>query len=158
MNVIYGIHVHQSDKMSGLVEKALLFGTKAHANQLDDAGNDYFMSHCWQVYEIVRILYPDDFALQAAALLHDTLEDTNVTYEVLLNKFGVDVADLVHEVTHERRAGDKGWYFPRLHSIRGIVLKFADRTSNLSRMESVWNEEKIQKYLQKSTFWQSEDI
>ena len=43
MNVIYGIHVHQSDKMSGLVEQALLFGTKAHANQLDDAGNDYFI-------------------------------------------------------------------------------------------------------------------
>ena len=154
----FEIHVCKSDKMSGLVEQALLFGTKAHAKQLDDAGNDYFMSHCWQVYEIVRILYPDDFALQAAALLHDTLEDTNVTYEFLLNKFGVDVADLVHEVTHERRAGDKGWYFPRLHSIRGIVLKFADRTSNLSRMEGVWNEEKMKKYLKKSTFWQCEDI
>ena len=116
------------------------------------------MSHCWQVYEIMRILYPEDFQLQSAALLHDTLEDTDVTYETLVSEFGVDVANLVHEVTHERRADNKGWYFPNLHSIRGVVLKFADRTSNLSRMEGVWNAKRIEKYIKKSKFWQSEDM
>ena len=139
------------------VSKAITFGVKAHSGQLDDAGKDYFMTHCWQVYEIIKILYPDDFALQIAALLHDTLEDTDVTYQVLLEEFGIDVADLVHEVTHERNTDDTGWYFPRLHSIRGIVLKFADRASNLSRMEEVWDEKKVQKYIKKSTFWQSEE-
>lgn len=116
------------------------------------------MTHCWQVYEIVRILYPDDLVLQAAALLHDILEDTDVTYETLAFEFGVDVADLIHEVTHERRADDAGWYFPHLHSIRGIVLKFADRASNLSRMEGVWDAKHIEKYLKKSKFWQSDDV
>jgi GTP pyrophosphokinase len=141
-----------------LVSKAIVFGAKAHAGHLDDSGNDYFMSHCWQVYEIMRILYPEDFQLQSAALLHDTLEDTDVTYETLVSEFGVDVANLVLEVTHERKADDKGWYFPHLHSTRGIVLKFADRTSNLSRMEGVWNAKRIEKYIKKSKFWQSEDM
>jgi len=147
------------DKMNNtIVSQAIVFGAKAHAGQLDDAGKDYFMTHCWQVYEIVRILYPEDFELQAAALLHDILEDTDVTYETLASEFGVDVADLVREVTHERRADEIGWYFPHLHSIRGIVLKFADRASNLSRMEGVWDDKHIEKYLKKSKFWQTEDI
>lgn len=140
------------------VRQAIEFGTKAHAKQLDDAGNDYFMAHCWQVYEIVKILYPADFELQAASLLHDTLEDTDTTYENLVNTFGEDIADLILEVTHERKEDDTGWYFPHLHSIRGIVLKFADRASNLSRMEGVWDAERIEKYIKKSKFWQSENI
>jgi GTP pyrophosphokinase len=86
------------------------------------------------------------------------LEDTDVTYDTLASEFGVDVANLVQEVTHERRADDSGWYFPHLHSIRGIVLKFADRASNLSRMEGVWDTKHIEKYLKKSKFWQSEDV
>lgn len=143
---------------SEMVSQAIIFGAKAHSGQLDDAGKDYFMTHCWQVFEIVRILYPDDFELQAAALLHDILEDTDVSYETVASEFGVDVANLVQEVTHERRADDSGWYFPHLHSIRGIVLKFADRSSNLSRMEGVWDAKHIEKYLKKSKFWQSEDM
>ncbi len=146
------------DNTDTIIRQAIEFGAKAHADQLDDAGNDYFMSHCWQVYEIVKILYPDDFELQAAALLHDTLEDTDTTYEKLITTFGGDIADLILEVTHERKEDDTGWYFPNLHSIRGIVLKFADRASNLSRMEGVWDTEKIEKYIKKSKFWQSDDI
>lgn len=140
------------------IRQAIEFGTKAHADQLDDAGNNYFMAHCWQVYEIIKILYPEDFELQAASLLHDTLEYTDTTYKNLVTTFGEDVANLVREVTHERKEDDTGWYFPHLHSIRGVVLKFADRTSNLSRMEGVWDAEKIEKYIKKSKFWQSEDI
>ncbi len=150
--------MEEVDNMSTKVSKAIVFGAKAHAGELDDAGKDYFMTHCWQVFEIIKILYPFDFALQAAALLHDTLEDTDVTYEILADEFGAEIADLVQEVTHERRADDTGWYFPHLHSIRGIALKFADRASNLSRMEGVWNEKRIEVYIKKSTFWQSEDL
>lgn len=141
-----------------LIKKAIVFGVKAHAGQFDDGGHDYFMAHCWQVYEIIKVVHPDDSELQAAALLHDTLEDTETTYKDLYDNFGVDVADLVHEVTHERRTDDTGWYFPRLHSLRGIVLKFADRTSNLSRMEDAWDGVRVEKYVEKSKFWHTEDI
>jgi (p)ppGpp synthase/HD superfamily hydrolase len=154
-NLVKGQEIDNTDM---IVRQAIEFGIKAHAEQLDDAGNDYFMSHCWQVYEIVKILYPEDFELQAAALLHDTLEDTDITYEKLITTFGGDIADLILEVTHERKDDDTGWCFPHLHSIRGIVLKFADRASNLSRMEGVWDAKKIEKYIKKSKFWQSDDI
>jgi guanosine-3',5'-bis(diphosphate) 3'-pyrophosphohydrolase len=96
--------------------------------------------------------------LQAAALLHDTLEDTDTTYEKLVTTFGADIAGLILEVTHDRKEDNSGWYFPNLHSIRGIVLKFADRASNLSRMEGVWDAGRIENYIKKSKFWQSEYI
>lgn len=146
------------DKMSKLlIKKAILFGIQAHSGQFDDVGQDYFMAHCWQVFKIIEIVCPDDFGLQAAALLHDTLEDTKTEYKDLYDNFGVDIADLVNEVTHERRADNTAWYYPRLNSIRGIILKFADRTSNLSRMEDAWDSDKIETYIRKSQFWKTED-
>lgn len=140
-----------------IVEKARTFAAVAHKGQLDDGGNDYFISHCAQVYEIIRILYPYDYNLQAAAYLHDTVEDTATTYEILVKEFGHDIADLVMEVTHERNQKDTKWYFPRLKSVRGYVLKFADRDSNLSRMEGAWDEDRIKKYLERSRFFDIED-
>ena len=59
------------------------------------------------------------------------------------------------EVTHEGRKDEIGYYFPRLKTQRGIVLKFADRISNLSRMES-WDDNRKNHYLRKSKFWKSE--
>ena len=93
----------------------------------------------------------NDPNLLAAAYLHDVVEDCGVTYEDLVREFNQDIADLVMEVTHE---GDKtkGYYFPRLHSKRGIMLKFADRLSNISRMDS-WSESRQNQYLRKSKFW-----
>lgn len=140
-----------------VVGKAQTFAILAHKGQLDDSGNDYFSSHCVQVYEIIRILYPYDYNLQAAAYLHDTVEDTNTTYEDLVREFGHDIANLVMEVTHERNKADTGWYFPRLKTVRGYVLKFADRDSNLSRMEGAWDQARIEKYMKGSKFFDTED-
>jgi len=44
----------------------------------------------------------------------------------------------IREVTYERKKDDTVWYYTYLYSIRGIGLKFADRASNLSRMEGLW--------------------
>ncbi len=45
-----------------------------------------------------------------------------------------------------------GWYFPRLHSRKAIVVKFADRLSNLARMVG-WPGDWQQGYLDESRFW-----
>ena len=60
------------------------------------------------------------------------------------------------EVTQEEVEKDqKGYYFPRLKSKEAILIKFADRLSNLSRMSS-WNMKRQEQYLRKSKFWNSE--
>ncbi len=137
---------------SDLIDKAEIFAAEKHKDQKDDSNNPYFY-HCKQVATIVMNVTEDEEVI-AAAYLHDTLEDTETTYEELVEKFGERVADLVHEVTHEGTNDNVGYYFPRLHSTEGIMIKLADRLSNISRME-VWPKERQEHYKRKTKFWKS---
>lgn len=133
--------------------KASLFIIEAYEGQVDD-DREKATDHMFQVCSIIIDLYPDDIELQQAALLHDTIEDGKATYAELISNFGTPVANLVREVSHEG-SRSTGYYFPRLKTRRGIMLKFADRLSNISRMES-WSAERRQQYLNKSKFWKDE--
>ncbi len=66
--------------------KALIFARKKHDGQLDDCGFNYFDSHVYQVVEILRKV-TDDIDIICAAYLHDTIEDTETTYEELVENF-----------------------------------------------------------------------
>lgn len=135
-----------------LIKRALQFAILAHKDQSRDDGAP-FITHPIQVANIIRQV-TNDADLIAAAYLHDVVEDTDVTPEQLKAEFGTRITDLVLEVTHE---GDEthGYYFPRLETRDGALLKFADRLSNLSDMES-WSERRRAHYLKKSKFWRSE--
>lgn len=137
-----------------IIDKARKFSQEKHKNQFDDAGLDYWTSHILQVVRIVSLVTPDP-EMWAAALLHDTLEDTNTTPIELATEFGPRVARLVCELTHEGKKDQGGYYFPNLKSRDAILIKFADRLSNLSRMET-WDEKRQNQYLQKSKFWKSD--
>lgn len=136
-----------------LISKAIDFAQKKHKGQKDDSGKIYFDEHCFKVFVVVGIV-TNDANLLCAALLHDTIEDTDTTYKELVKEFNKDVADLVMEVSHEGNKDEIGYYFPRLKTKRGILLKFADRLFNLSRMDP-WDEKRQQHYLSKSKFWKS---
>ncbi len=133
---------------------AYLFGKEKHKGQTDDDGNDYFEAHCIVVKDILGNI-TGDYEILKAGLLHDTLEDTDTTYNELKENFGKKVADLVFEVTQEGKKDQHGYYFPRLQSKDAILIKFADRLSNLSRMSS-WDIKRQHQYLSKSKFWKSE--
>ena len=133
--------------------RAKAFAKAKHDGQKDDGGQDYFTAHICQVAKILRQVTKDQIVL-AVGYLHDTLEDTDTTLDELTATFSKEVADLVNEVTHDGTNDNKGYYFPRLKTERAILVKFADRLSNLSRMAS-WNEKRQQHYLKKSKFWAS---
>ena len=138
--------------MNNVIHTARELAKECHKGQKDDSGEIYYESHLCQVAELIMVIAPSHHNLIAAAYLHDTIEDTDMTYEMLKEIMGQDIADLVHEVTQEWEDGVK--IFPRLHTQRGILLKFADRTSNLSRLDC-WNRKRQQQYLRKSKFWKS---
>ena len=141
-----------TEEQEQLINRAFEYATEAHKGQVDDNG-DAYIAHPVAVANILMCV-SNDANLIAAAALHDTIEDTKVKYEDLVTEFGKDIADLVYEVTHEGN-NVTGYYFPRLKTQRGIMLKFADRLHNLSRMEP-WNSERIAHYLKKSKFWNDE--
>ena len=130
---------------------ALEYARMKHFGQKDDTGRDYFTAHIAQVVDIVRQVTQDPEII-AAAYLHDTIEDTNATLHELNQLFGSRVASLVYELTKEGKKDGYGYYFPRLKSRDAILIKFADRLSNLSRMES-WSQSRQSHYISKSRFW-----
>ena len=98
----------------------------------------------------------DDVVLLMGGLLHDTLEDTDATYEDLVQRFGEDVAALVAEVADDKSL--KKEERKRLQvettaqkSRRAKLLKIADKTSNLrSLLKSPpkgWTEERLRDYV-----------
>lgn len=139
--------------MSHLEEKALEFASIKHESQLDDQGRPYFFAHIIQVYGLLKDV-TDDEEILCAGILHDILEDTETSYDELMREFNKEIADLVLELTYQ---GDRetGRYFPLLHSHKAIVVKFADRLSNLVRMVD-WPGDWQQDYLRESCFWPTE--
>lgn len=133
------------------VLRAIEFAREAHAGQLDDSGKDYFEAHVMQVGTSVSMFTMDEDII-VASYLHDVIEDTKFTYMELVDEFGLRVADLVNEVTHEGCKDEYGYYFPRLKTKEGILIKLCDRASNISRMEP-WDEERQQQYLKRTKFW-----
>lgn len=134
-----------------VLEKARNFARLKHEKQKDDAGLNYFETHLEVVVKILENVTTDTNIL-AAGYLHDTVEDTETTYKELVKEFGKTIADLVMEVTHEGKKDLYGRYFPRLKSKNAILIKFADRLSNLSRMD-VWDDKRKAQYIKKSKFW-----
>ena len=142
--------------MSDLIDKALVFAKQKHEGQLDDDGAPYFEVHLLPVANILQQITKDEVVI-AVGLLHDTLEDTDTTVREILDAFGKDVANLVLEVTHEGFGDTNVHLFPRLRSKKAIMVKFADRLSNISRMKS-WSEEHKELYLKHSIFWEDKAL
>jgi GTP pyrophosphokinase len=136
--------------MGRLEDKALDYASKKHRGQFDDRGRPYFFAHVIQVYNVLLDV-TDDEATLCAGLLHDILEDTNTSYEELVHEFTKEIADLVREVTHEGK-DYSDYYFPRLESRKAIMIQFADRLSNMSRMRD-WPGDIQLQFLKNSCFW-----
>jgi (p)ppGpp synthase/HD superfamily hydrolase len=132
---------------------AHFFAYRKHKGQLDDSGLPYFDAHILNVVNIIKNVTTDVDVI-CAAYLHDTIEDTETTYEEIKEEFGKRVADLVMEVTHDGQKDNVGYYFPRLKSQEGIMIKLADRLSNISRMEA-WDISRREHYLKKTRFWKN---
>ena len=90
--------------MTDIVERARTFATAAHAavGQLRKYTHEPYIVHPAEVVSILKQVYHTDTML-AAAWLHDTVEDTGVTLEVVRAEFGDDVAELVGWLTDVSR-------------------------------------------------------
>ena len=83
-----------------ILHKSKDFAIAKHANQkYGDRPYSYHLACVFQV--LVEFGYAEDEAIMAAAWLHDTVEDTETTYEVLMSEFGKETADIVFAVTNE---------------------------------------------------------
>ena len=93
--------------MMNTVERARIFATAAHAavGQTRKYTGEPYVVHPIEVSELVASVGGTD-AMVAAALLHDVLEDTGVTFDVLEAEFGSEVAELVLWLTDVSKPED----------------------------------------------------
>ena len=78
-----------------LLDRAIIFAVQAHHNTERRGKGFPYIVHPMEAVEIVATITPDQ-ELLAAAALHDTVEDTDVTVEDIRREFGDRIADLVH--------------------------------------------------------------
>jgi len=121
-----------------LVIRAADFAARRHVGQRrKGAAREPYVNHLVEVaYLIADATGGRDAALVAAGLLYDTLEDTETRYEELEALFGLDIAELVSEVTDDKslpKAERKRRQVATAasKSERARLLKIADKTSNL---------------------------
>ncbi len=133
------------------LSKAYNFALNAHKNQKRDAGEPYII-HPIAVADILTELKLDSATI-TTGLLHDTIEDTKVTYDSVKKEFGQEVADLVEGVTKisalEEQAIDnsKAENLRKLilatsKDIRVLLVKLADRLHNMRTIETARDENK----------------
>ena len=78
-----------------LLDRAIIFAVKAHHNTERRGKGFPYIVHPMEAVEIVATITPDQ-ELLAAAALHDTIEDTDVTVDDIRREFGDRIAELVH--------------------------------------------------------------
>jgi len=130
------------------IRQAVDCARAAHDQQTRASGEPY-LAHCLAVAEIVHHLQLDHEAV-AAAILHDVVEDTDVSLEQVEKAFGAKIASLVDGVTKMGRIGQMRGPVVRKHTgernnsesvrklllamaedVRVVLIKLADRLHNL---------------------------
>ena len=100
--------------------KAYNFALDAHQNQKREEGVPYII-HPVAVANILTELKLDSATI-TTGLLHDTIEDTNVTYETVKKEFGEEVANLVEGVTKISALEDKASDDSKAENFRKLIL------------------------------------
>ncbi|MGH6816070.1 MAG: RelA/SpoT family protein [Hyphomicrobiaceae bacterium] len=127
-----------------LLNRAYVYAMKAHSHQRRASGDPYF-SHPLEVAAILTELKLDDATI-AAGLLHDTIEDTDVTRAEIDRLFGTEIGALVDGLTKIKKLdliskkAEQAENFRKLliaisSDIRVLLVKLADRLHNMRTIE-----------------------
>ncbi len=127
-----------------IVKKAYLYADNLHSGQKRQSGEPY-ISHPLNVAYILAEMHADRDTI-CAGLLHDTLEDTNITKEDIAHDFNQNIANLVDGVTKLSKMNfsskqDQNYANTRkiitgiTEDVRIIIIKLADRLHNMRTLQ-----------------------
>lgn len=142
----YGVSIEEP-----VVKKAIEFAVKYHGSQKRASGDPYYY-HPLQVAEIIAQMRLDSDSI-VTAILHDTIEDTDLTFENIEKHFGHNIAKLVDGVTKLNKIEFKAdstrqaENFRKLllamsDDIRVLLIKLADRLHNMRTIDYISKPEK----------------
>ena len=153
-NLINELRSRYTEKDLETINSAFEMAATGHISQKRKSGEPYI------THPLSVAIYLSDLSMDietiTAALLHDLIEDTDITYEDINNAFGEDVANIVDGVTKldrikyntkEEAKADaiRKMVVAMSKDIRVLILKLADRLHNIETLEYLndWKQEKI---------------
>ncbi len=145
------------DMDMGRIGAAYNMAKLAHTGQLRKDGSPY-VTHCVAAADIASDMGLDEDSI-VAALLHDVIEDTNLTHADIAKQFGEPVADIVEGVTKltrvqytskedEQMENLRKMLMAMAKDIRVILIKIADRLHNMRTMAYQTEEKQRRKSLE----------
>ncbi len=131
----------QSDNALASLFSALLFAAEKHSQQhRKDSDATPYINHPIAVAELlIRVGQVVDYSILEAAILHDTLEDTQTTTQEIQDRFGAQVCAIVQELTDDKhlpkqeRKKKQVEHAPHL-SAPAKLIKIADKISNINEI------------------------
>ena len=124
--------------MPAMLIGALAFAADKHRNQRrKDAEASPYINHPIMLAKILSVEGGvDDGPVLCAAVLHDTIEDTETSYDELVGKFGREIADVVREVTDDKSLPKAERKHLQIEHAPGLsraakLVKLADKIANL---------------------------
>ncbi len=143
-DLIERVRRYNSHTDEALLNRAYVYAMKAHGEQKRASGDPYF-THPLEVAAILTDLKLDDATI-AAALLHDTIEDTPTTRAEIDQVFGPDIGHLVEGLTKLKkldlvsREAKQAENLRKLllaiaDDVRVLLVKLADRLHNMRTLE-----------------------
>ena len=151
-DVIKKMKMNRKKTNVALIQKAYKFAEEHHRGQKRLSGEDYII-HPLNVAYILADLQLDDATI-CAALLHDVVEDTDVTNEDIIKNFGKEIAEMVAGVTklgkiqyvtieEEQVENYRKMFLAMGKDIRVILIKLADRLHNMRTLSNLKRDRQI---------------
>jgi GTP pyrophosphokinase len=148
-DVLRAFRAHHPEGDGDLLERAYQTAEQAHRGQFRKTGHPYITHPLAVAYMLAG--YGLDGTTIAAALLHDTVEDTDVTMDQIRDDFGEDVARLIDGVTKLDRvrfsnreqaqaATIRKMVVAMAQDVRVLIIKLFDRLHNLRTVDALRDE------------------
>lgn len=133
-----------------LLDRAIIFAVQAHHNTERRGKGFPYIVHPMEAVEIVATITSNQ-ELLAAAALHDTVEDTDVTVEEIRQLFGGRVAELVHAESDQYTGGvseEDSWHDRKQAAIDRLAsashdAKIVAMGDKLSNMRAIWRDYQV---------------
>lgn len=127
------------------IDKSMELATLAHEGQTRKYTGEPYVEHAQRVAALVKLATKDEATI-CAALLHDTIEDTGLTFHGITENIGRDVADMVIALTkphcYERTVGNATYrtriahYPAEIHMIK--LADIADNCATIAALDPVF--------------------
>ena len=152
--LIETVRAYNPNTDENLIRAVYDYAALMHEGQERQSGEPYFM-HPVAVAMILADMQLDDQTI-ITALLHDAIEDTRASYQIVKDKFGVEVADLVDGVTkltnlqlssNETKQAEnfRKLFMAMSKDLRVILVKLADRFHNMRTIKAMRPDKQMQK-------------